>query len=446
LLFSAGLAMASTLMCGLSPALSFSRPHLTATTRTTAGVENRRAHHLLLAAQIALTVLLLAGTGAAVRELIGLYRTSLGYDPHNVVIAGITLPDRSAPTTSHTEWAERATFYERLRNRMADVPQVQSVALATYGIPPQSGERAEVEVPGRGMTGDEAPIVQRISGRYFATMRIPLVRGRVWSDSEGAGTPHVAVINQAMARARWPDESAIGRRVRIPDYIKSPTYFRLAAPGSDGWFEIIGVVGDTPNVGLHEPPAPSIYVPYTLMLGDAVNVILRTSRDPLSMTRSIREAVRSVDPNQPVSVVSTAEDELASAGWARERFVTWLLLGFAAFALMLAVVGLYSVVSYSVSCRSREFAIRMALGAGRGRIVNAAVQPAVLAIVAGVIAGLTLSVGLGAVVARWSIGNLTDPVVLVAVSLVLFVVTLMSAAMPANRAASIRPADALRID
>ena len=444
LLFSAGLAMASALICGLSPALSFSRPRLTATARTTAGVESRRAHHLLLAAQIALTVLLLAGTGAAVRVLIGLYRTSLGYDPHNVIIASINLPTRH---DSYTEWADRATFYERLRNRMADVPQVESVALATYsGIPPRSGERSVVEVPGRDMTGDEAPILQRISAHYFATMKIPLIRGRVWSDSESAGTPHVAVVNQTMARELWPDESAIGRRVRMPEYIKSPTYFRLAAPGSDGWFEIIGVVGDTPNVGLHEPPAPSIYVPYTLMLSDSLNVILRTSHDPLSMTRSIREAVRTVDPNQPVNVVRTAEDALASAGWARERFVTLLLLGFAVFALMLAVVGLYSVVSYSVSCRFKEFGIRMALGAGRGRIVNAAVQPAVLAIVAGLFAGLALSVGLNKVVAQWSIGNLNDPVVLVAVSLVLFVVTMMSAAIPANRAASIQPADALRTD
>jgi len=448
LLFSAGLAMASALIFGLSPALSFSRPRLTATARTTAGVESRRAHHLLLAAQIALTVLLLAGTGATVRGLIGLYRTSLGYDPHNVIIASINLPDRASPgQNSYTEWADRATFYERLRNRMADVPQVESVALATYsGIPPRSGQRTVVDAPGRGMTGDEAPILQRISAHYFATMKIPLIRGRVWSDSESAGVPHVAVVNQTMARELWPDESAIGRRVRIPEYIKSSTYFRLAAPGSDGWFEIIGVVGDTPNVGLHEPPAPSIYVPYTLMLSDSLNVILRTSHDPLSMTRSIREAVRTVDPNQPVNVVRTAEDELASAGWARERFVALLLVGFAVFALMLAVVGLYSVVSYSVSCRFKEFSIRMALGAGRGRIVNAAVQPAVLAIVAGLFAGLILSVGLNRVVAQWSIGNLSDPVVLVAVSLVLFVVTMMSAAIPANRAASIQPADALRTD
>ena len=442
LLFSAGLGMASALICGLSPALSFSRPRLTSTSRTTAGVESRRAHHLLLAAQIALTVLLLAGTGAAVRGLIGLYRTSLGYDPHNVIIAVANLPEND-----YREWAGRAAFYEHLRNRMADVPHVESVALALFsGVPPRSSQRSVVEVPGRDMPGDEAPILQRISGHYFATMRIPLVQGRAWSDAEGAGTPHVAVINQAMARERWPDESPIGRRVRMPDYIKSPSPFWRAAPGSDGWFEIIGVAGDTPNVGLHEPPAPSIYVPYTLMLGDSVNVILRTSHDPLSMIRSIREAVRTVDPYQPVKVLRTAEEWLADEGWARERFVTVLLLGFAACALMLAVVGLYSVVSYSVSCRFKEFSIRMALGAGRGRIVKAAVQPAVLAIVAGLFAGLALSVGLNKVVAQWSIGNLNDPVVLVAVSLVLFLAAMLAAAIPANRAASIQPVDALRID
>ena len=156
--------------------------------------------------------------------------------------------------------------------------------------------------------------------------------------------------------------------------------------------------------------------------------------------------MRTVDPNQAVNGVHTAEAELASAGWARERFVALLLLGFAVFALMLAAVGLYSVVSYSVSCRFKEFSIRMALGAGRGRIVNAAVQPAVLAIVAGLFAGVALSVALNKVVVHWSIGTLNDPVVLVAVSLVLFVVTMMSAAIPANRAASIQPADALRTD
>jgi hypothetical protein len=178
LLFSAGIAMASALVCGLSPALSLSRPRLTSTSRTTAGGGSRRAHHLLLTAQIALTVLLLAGTGAAVRGLIDLYRTTLGYDPHDVLLAVINLPENG-----YREWAGRAAFYERLRDRMADVPRVQSVALATFsGIPPRSGPRAVVDVPGRDQTSDDAPFVQRISGRYFETMRITIVLVIVCSD------------------------------------------------------------------------------------------------------------------------------------------------------------------------------------------------------------------------------------------------------------------------
>ena len=214
LLFSAGLAMASALICGLSPALSFSRPRPMVTVRTTAGVESRRAHHLLLAAQIALTVLLLAGTGTAVRVLIGLYRASLGY-----YSAQCDRPlSINLPENSYTKWADRAAFYERLRNRIADVPQVELVALATYATPPRSGERSVVEVPGRDKTGDEAPVAEldRVPEDFALTMKIPLIRGRVWSDSESAGAPHVAVVNQTMARELWPDESAIGRRVLIP--------------------------------------------------------------------------------------------------------------------------------------------------------------------------------------------------------------------------------------
>ena len=277
-------------------------------------------------------------------------------------------------------------------------------------------------------------------------MKIPVVQGRVWSESESARAAHVAVVNQTMARQLWPDGPVLGQRLRVPEYIKSSSQFTLAAPGSDGWFEIVGVVGDTPNVGLHEATASSIYVPYTLMLSDSLNVILRTTRDPLAMTRSIREAVRAVDPQQPVNSIRTAEDLLADAGWARERFVTLLMLGFAACALMLAVVGLYSVVSYSVSRRFKEFGIRLALGAGRAHLVTAALRSAAMAIGAGLIAGLVLSVVLASVVARWSIGNVSDPLVLSAISLVLLLAALAAAAIPANRAASIQPARALRTD
>jgi len=171
----------------------------------------------------------------------GLYRTSLGYDPHNVIIASITFQrtvTRNGPTAPHSmsaygiKWQSAPSRIDRARLEQRDTTRV--------------GQRSVVEIPGQDTPGRGTAILQRISADYFATMRLPLIRGRVWSDSESAGTPHVAVVNQTMARELWPDDSAIGRRVRMPEYIRSTSYWRLPAPGSDGWFEIIGVVGDTP--------------------------------------------------------------------------------------------------------------------------------------------------------------------------------------------------------
>ena len=220
LLFSAGLAMASALIFGLSPALSFSRPRLTATVRTTAGVESRRAHHLLLAAQIAVTVLLLAGTGAAVRVLIGLYRTSLGYDPHDVIVATINLPENTLQGMGRPRHVLRAPAGSHGRGAPGRVGRARHLQRDTTAVGPTVGGRSSR--PGHARRRDtDCPTDQR---RLLSTMKIPLIRGRVWSDSESGGTPHVAVVNHTMARAWWPDESAIGRRVRMPDTSSHPTH------------------------------------------------------------------------------------------------------------------------------------------------------------------------------------------------------------------------------
>jgi ABC-type antimicrobial peptide transport system permease subunit len=220
----------------------------------------------------------------------------------------------------------------------------------------------------------------------------------------------------------------------------------LLPPGADGWFDIVGIVGNTPNVGLHEPPEPALYVPHAVMLGDSVTLVIRTAQHPTTMTRSVREAVQTADPNQPVYMIRTAEEVLAGIGWARERFVTLLWLGFAAFALVLAAVGLYSVVSYSVSRRVREFGIRTALGAARAHVVRLALGPTIAPVVVGLTAGLGVSIASNRILARWSLGGLSDPIVLATISLVLLAVAAVAALFPAIRAASIQPANALRAD
>jgi len=183
-----------------------------------------------------------------------------------------------------------------------------------------------------------------------------------------------------------------------------------------------------------------------MMLGDIATFAIRTTRDPLAMVRSIREQIRTIDPNQAVTRITTAGQMLSEGGWARERFVVMLLLGFGAFALVLAAVGLFSVVSFAVSQRVREFGIRIALGARGRAVVTLALASPLMSIGAGLAVGMVLSGAANKVLARWSIGNLADPVVLLAVGGVLVIATVSAVLLPAARAISIQPAAALRVE
>jgi predicted permease len=388
-------------------------------------------------------MVLLAASGAAVRELLTLYHSSLGYDPSHVLLATATLPEGS-----HQDWRERSQFIDRLQQQIASTPQVQAVGLGVYIQPPPriGGARTLIEIPGQTVSRDLLPILQQVSSGYFGSLSIPVEQGRIWSRSEGLQAAHVAVINETMARRLWPGGDAIGRRVRIPQLGRTSSQFVLAAPGADGWVDIVGIVGDTPNVGLREPPAPVIYVPHTLMLGDIITFAIRTSVDPLSLERSVREQVRSVDPNQALTQVRTAERALVDAGWARERFVVALTAAFGAFALLLAVVGLFSVVSFAVSSRVREFGVRMALGARAASVMRLALLRPFIAAMIGVVVGAMLSVAINRGIARWSVGNLGNPMMLTVVAAVLGAAALAAAVGPALRAMRIQPSSALRTE
>lgn len=206
------------------------------------------------------------------------------------------------------------------------------------------------------------------------------------------------------------------------------------------------IAGDTSNSGLQEPPQPAVYVPLTMMLGDSVTIMLRTPRDPMAFARSIREAVHEADPGQPVNRMRTAEAALADAGWARERFVTLVLVGFGVSALILAAVGLYSFVSFSVTGRNKEFGIRRALGAGRAHTMWLACGSAIRPIAAGLAAGGIAIAGANRIVAQWSIGDLSNPVVIASTSLVVLAVVTAAALIPASRATKVDPMVALRCD
>jgi predicted lysophospholipase L1 biosynthesis ABC-type transport system permease subunit len=241
----------------------------------------------------------------------------------------------------------------------------------------------------------------------------------------------------------WPNDNPLGKRVRDRSFLARRPQWVLNAPGRDGWFEVIGVVRDAPNRGLREPIAPAIYYPYSAALSDTAVLLVRTKGNPDAAERDLRMAVSRADSSLPIIRFITPDTFM---GWQQGQFVTAVLLGFAGLALLLASFGLFSVACYAIAHRTREFGIRIALGASPGSVVRAALQSTVIAVAAGVVIGLTASVALGSALARWSITNMDDPIVLATVAAALLLTTLAAALIPARRAISIEPVVALRVE
>lgn len=439
ILFATAAAVITTVIAGLWPALVVSRPRSSAmrdasAVRTGTG----RAGAGVVAVQIGVAVMLLAGTGAAIRSLLELYRASLGYDQTHVTIAQLNLPEGRYPA-----WPERVRFYERLRSEIARTSSVDSstLSLVPTVTPPQISGPTLIEADG--LRGEREVREGAIASDYFSTLRIPLVRGRMWSASEDARGDGVAVINETLARQLWPNEDPVGKRIRNMAIAGRLPVWQLRAPGRDGWFSVIGVVRDTPNQGVREPVAGAMYYPYTAALSDIAVLIIRTKGDPSAAERDLRAAVSRADPGLPIMrFIPPAQ----FTGVRQERFVTELLVTFAGVALLLASFGLFSVSYYSVARRTREFGIRIALGATPLAVVRSALQSTMLAVFAGLAAGLALSVGLSSILARWSIRNVDNPVVLMAAVGTLLVSTTIATLIPARRATAIEPTIALRVE
>jgi putative ABC transport system permease protein len=392
---------------------------------------------VLVAAQVAIAVVLLAGTGAAIRALIDLYRAPAGYDPARVTVAQIYLP-----IGNYTTWPARLALYERLRSEVAKAANVErsSISLIPTGPPPRTGVITRIEADGL-RTSDREVLAHSVASDYFSTLRMPLARGQMWSASDDARAAAVAVINETMARQLWPKDNPIGKRVRDVSLVERRSQWILNAPGRDGWFEVIGVVRDAPNQGLREPIAPAMYYPYSVALSDTAALLVRTKGSPAAAERDLRIAVGRADGNLPIIRFIAPETFM---GWQQGQFVTAVLVGFAGVAVLLAAFGLFSVASYAIAHRTREFGIRIALGATRRAVLRAALQSTAVAVAAGLGIGLMVSLALNSVLARWSIRNMDDPLVLAAVAGALLTMTVAASLIPARRATSIEPARALR--
>ena len=445
LLFSTTVAVLTGIVFGAWPAIQVSNPRLTQHLPSkgrglTTGKGARRSHNILIAGQVALTVILLAAAGATVRTLYGLMHAPLGYDPHNV--AWITVPLRDG---SYTNWQKRVTYYEQTREKVATIPGVISVAIGYTYLPPVSLYRTSAEIRGSSSGESQLVTMQQISPEYFSTLRIALLRGRLWTESETLHGAHLAIINATMAEHYWPHGDPIGQMIRL-DELKPRTTWILEAPGNDSWVQVVGVAADTPNNGLREPVSPTVYVPYTLVANDAFDLIVKTQGDPLGFVLPIREQIHRLDGDQMVSEMTTAEQRLDSEGWSRERFVAALFVSFASLGLALGTFGLYSVASYMVSQRTHEFGIRMALGARRADVLRTVLRSSCVVVSAGLSSGLVLSIAGGRVLEHWIEGTVRDPIVLVVVTFVVLLVTTVASLLPAGRAASIDPMEVLRAE
>ncbi|MGC1784079.1 MAG: ABC transporter permease [Acidobacteriaceae bacterium] len=443
--FCVGIALLTGIQFGLWPALQLSRSAAAQTMQVSArkmigSVSGHRTHTVLIAGQIALTLLLLGGAATAREGLQHLMRVPLGYDPHHVMSVGI--PIEEGP---HRTWGSRSAYIEQLQAAVAATPGVMESAI-TDSIPPRERESERFEIHGRSALEQQTTLLNLVSPGYFHALRIPLVRGRVWSEAENRAAAHVAVINETMARIYFPNGNPIGQSIRLPGLENRPPIV-LSAPGvANTWLQIVGIVADYRNAGLREPAKPEVFVPWTACMWEYTEILVRSNVPPLSLVHSIRKQLTTVRSDQEVGgEVSDLEQWIRfQPEWQQNDLIAWTFGAFSILALALAAAGLYSVVSYSVTQRTNEFGIRMALGAQRSHVLRIVFASMLVSVGTGILVGIGLNLALYKVFAAWEQGGSRDPITLLAPIGLLIVVAGIACAVPARRASKLEPMTALR--
>ena len=447
LCFSVGLAVLTGVFFGLSPAMQLSRPEVSqvmqaSTRKVTGSVRGKRLHNILVAGQIALTLLLLASAGAAIQGFMKLIHGNLGYNPHNVMSVGIPVHDNT-----YTTWESRSAYFDQLLQRVSALPQVVSAGISTNATPPHNGSDNIFEILGRPASEQQRARLNFVSPEYFPVLQIPLLVGRIWDQSETKRGARLAIINETLARQYFPDGNAVGHQIKLPN-LKADPPMTVAIPESNDWLEIVGVVADARNDGVGKPVKPSIYIPYTVWMRVWTQILVRTQVPPLSVLHEVRNQIHSVDADQQSAghVRSLEEWITSQQEYAQEHLIALLFGTFSALALILAAVGLYSVVSYTVAQRTNEFGIRMALGAQRGDVLRIVLHSTAASVGSGILAGVILSVALNRIITHWAQGSPITSPVLFLVSAILAAVAAMACLFPAHHASTIDPMKALRYE
>jgi putative ABC transport system permease protein len=389
----------------------------------------------LVIVEVALSIVLLAGAGLMTRTLYALTHVNLGFDASNVMAAEITFPKGRYTTVQ-----ERKAFFQRALARVTAVPGVVAAA-ETISLPPYNAGRSEVTVPGKTHSEAWNTMFDTCSEDYFRTLRIPLLRGRLLSEDDVDSARLVAVVNQTFVRNYFANDAPIGQK------FKFNVFDQIAQTPHDAYFEIVGVVSDIKNQGLQDPPMPQAYIPYTVTAYGNRAILVRTAVDPLSLLKSVRTEIWAVDRNVAFSEAGTLTAFLQRYSYAQPEFGLVSLGAFAGIGLLLAAIGVFSVMAYAVSLQTHEIGIRMALGAQRTDILRMVLSKGLGLVIAGILIGIATSFAANRLLSSelWGV-SASDPWTFSAVVAVVVAVGAAACLLPARRATRVDPLIAVRYE
>jgi putative ABC transport system permease protein len=428
-----GLCLLTAILIGLAPAITLMRRTLRPSGQEGArgvagGVATRRTRRALVVTEFALAIILLVGAGLLVRSLWSVENVDLGFKPARVLSMQLS-------TTSFRATAQRTNFYNDVLEQIQMLPGVESTAIIGDFFVGGNPERiVTAEADTRTVAERLRFRSDEVSPGFFKAVGTPLRRGRFFSATDGPESPPVAIINDAMARRLWPGLDSLGKRFKVG-----------AADSASPWFTVVGIVGDMRRQGLEKDPIPQMFEPLAQNPSRLATLLVRTSvNDPLKMVGTIETAVRRVGKHVPLYRVTTLENRL-SGFLAERRLQTLLLIGFSVLALLMAAIGIYGLIQYSVATRAHEIGIRMAVGAQAGEIFCMVIGEGLKLSLTGLALGLVGALWLGRAGASLLFGIApTDPLTFVTVSAMLTAVATAACYFPARRAMKVEPMMALR--